>query len=174
MLRRLAMIAAAVFTAAPVFAFDMPARKPGLWEIKMDFVGRKLPAHVVKQCIDAASDKVMNSQFGGSVQEACSKQDMQKSSGSITIDSLCKFGDATTTSHAVVTGNFDSAYTVHITSTREGGRPLPGMAPSGATEMTVAAKWLGPCAADQKPGDMIMPNGVKVNVLEMPGTPKKP
>jgi len=31
----------------------------------------------------------------------------------------------------------------------------------------MAAKWLGPCAADQKPGDMIMGNGFKVNILEM-------
>jgi hypothetical protein len=33
--------------------------------------------------------------------------------------------------------------------------------------MTMAAKWLGPCAADQKPGDMIMGNGMKMNILEM-------
>jgi hypothetical protein len=27
-------------------------------------------------------------------------------------------------------------------------------------------KWLGPCAADQKPGDMIM-GGIKLNILDM-------
>ena len=30
------------------------------------------------------------------------------------------------------------------------------------------AKWLGPCAADQKPGDMIMPNGMKLNIQNLP------
>jgi hypothetical protein len=32
----------------------------------------------------------------------------------------------------------------------------------------LTARWLGPCAADQKPGDMIMPNGTKMNILNMP------
>ena len=41
-------------------------------------------------------------------QEACSKQDLENSGGTITIDSECKFGEAITTSHAVVTGSFDS------------------------------------------------------------------
>ena len=31
----------------------------------------------------------------------------------------------------------------------------------------MAAKWLGPCAGDQRPGDMIMANGMKINVPEM-------
>jgi hypothetical protein len=29
------------------------------------------------------------------------------------------------------------------------------------------AKWIGPCKADQKPGDMVMSNGMKMNVLDM-------
>ena len=33
--------------------------------------------------------------------------------------------------------------------------------------MTVAAKWLGPCEADQKPGDLILPNGMKMNLRDM-------
>jgi hypothetical protein len=45
-------------------------------------------------------------------------------------------------------------------------------------DMTMEAKWLGPCAADQKPGDIIMSNGVKINIPEMekrsiaPATPQ--
>jgi hypothetical protein len=30
----------------------------------------------------------------------------------------------------------------------------------------MAAKWLGQCTAGQKPGDMIMANGMKINVLD--------
>jgi hypothetical protein len=33
--------------------------------------------------------------------------------------------------------------------------------------MTVVAKWLDPCAADQKPGDLIVGNGAKMNILDM-------
>jgi hypothetical protein len=39
--------------------------------------------------------------------------------------------------------------------------------PGSKTKMTMAAKWLGPCTGDQKPGDMIMGNGMKFNVLDM-------
>lgn len=173
MLRPLTAIFAVIITAAPVLALDMPARKPGLWELKMDFVGRQMPAQTMKQCIDAASDKLMNSNFGGPAQEACSKQDISKSGGTMTIDSVCKFGDATTTTHAVVTGSFDSAYTVDVTSTRAGGPPIPGMPAGGSSHMTIAAKWLGACEAGQKPGDIIVANGMKMNVLDMPRPPTR-
>jgi hypothetical protein len=165
--RRLVIFGSILFCAAPALALDMPARKAGLWEMKMEFNGRRLPAQVMRQCIDAASDKLMNANFGASAQGACAKQDMHNRGGTITVDSVCKFGDATTTSHAVVTGSFDSTYTVDVTSTRQGGRPLPGVAPGGQTRMTIAAKWLGPCAAGQKPGDVIMANGMKMNVLDL-------
>jgi hypothetical protein len=174
MRRRFAFAALVLVYAAPAFAIDMPARKPGLWELKIDFEGRKLPVRVMKQCTDATSDKVMNSNFGGSAQEACSKQDVTKSATGMVIDSVCKFGDSTTTSHAVVTGSFDSAYTVSVTSTREGGRAVPGMPSTGATQMTIQAKWLGPCAAGQRPGDVIMANGMTMNVLDIPKMPAIP
>ena len=169
--RRLAIVTAAVLTtvlaAAPAFALDMPPRKAGLWELKMIFEGRNLPAQVMKQCVDAATDKLMNMNFGGSNEQACSKLDMKTSGGSITIDSVCKFGEMTTTSHSVVTGSFDSAYTVKVASTRQGGPPMPGVAAGAETHMTIEAKWLGACAAGQKPGDVIMANGMSMNVLDM-------
>ncbi len=33
--------------------------------------------------------------------------------------------------------------------------------------MTIEAKWLGACKSDQKPGDIIMPGGMKMNVKDM-------
>jgi hypothetical protein len=43
----------------------------------------------------------------------------------------------------------------------------------------MAVKWIGACAADQKPGDMIMADGRKMNILNaqrpgMPGVPQPP
>jgi len=52
---------------------------------------------------------------------------------------------------------------VKVNSKREGGPPgIPA-----ETTMTIEAKWLGACKADQKPGDMIMGNGMKMNINEM-------
>ena len=180
-MRRLVLLAAAAFTAAPAFAYDMPMRKAGLWDLKMEFVGSRLPAREMKQCTDATADKLMTANFGGSAAEACSKNDVRNSGGVITVDSVCNFGGATSTSHAVISGSFDSAYTVEVTSKREGGRPIPGMAPGGETHMKIAAKWLGPCQSGQRPGDIVMNNGMTVNILDMqkmgagmhPGMPKR-
>ena len=33
--------------------------------------------------------------------------------------------------------------------------------------MTMEGKWLGACAADQKPGDIVMSNGMKINIPEL-------
>lgn len=38
----------AILLVTPAVALDMPARKPGLWELNMEFVGRKIPAQAKK------------------------------------------------------------------------------------------------------------------------------
>jgi hypothetical protein len=148
-------------------AFDLPMRKPGLWELSMSFPGRNLAAQAMKQCTDATSDKLMNMNFGASNEMNCSKQDVTKTASGLVIDSVCTFAGATTTSHSVMTGSFDSAYTVEVTSTREGGPPMPGLKPGAETHMKIDAKWLGPCSNGQKPGDVIMANGMKMNVFDV-------
>ena len=125
----------------------------------------------MQHCVDAATDKLINANFGGMARQACSKQDMKIAGDTITINSVCKYGNVETTSHAVITGHFDQSYTVKITSTRTGGATPSGASPE--THMTIEAKWLGPCKPGQKPGDIIMSNGMKMNVLEMP-TPGRP
>ena len=32
--------------------------------------------------------------------------------------------------------------------------------------MTIEAKWLGACKPDQKPGDIVMPGGYKMNIKD--------
>lgn len=167
MRRSHAIIAALLVSASPAFALDLPTRKAGLWELKMEFQGRNLPAQLMQQCTDANSDKLMTLNFGGAAERNCQKRDVQNNGGTITVDSICQFGEMTTTSHAVVTGDFNSAYTVQISSTRKGGPPTPGLAANGESHMTIAAKWLGPCAAGQKPGDVMMGNGMKMNVFDI-------
>jgi hypothetical protein len=144
----------------PAVAAELPSRKAGLWEIKMSFENRNGASQAIQQCIDAATDQMMQSGAGPLAQAACSRRDVQKSGNTVTIDAACTVGGKAATSHAVITGSFDSAYTMTVTSESDA---LPG----GKMTMTMVGKWLGPCAADQKPGDMIMANGFKVNVLEM-------
>jgi len=161
MMGRLVTSAFLILTSAlPTLAAELPTRKPGLWEMKTSFPSRSGVAPVMQVCIDASTDQMMQSSAGAFAQGACSKREVQRSGNTITIDSACTLGGKTATAHAVMTGSFDSAYTMTVTSQSES---LPG----GKMAMTIEAKWLGPCTADQKPGDMIMANGVKMNILEM-------
>jgi Protein of unknown function (DUF3617) len=130
-------------------AAELPSRKPGLWEVKTSFESGNVPAQVIRQCVDASTDQMMQARSVGSSQRECSKRDVQRSGNTITIDSTCTVAGKTRTSHIVITGSFDSAYTMTLTAQGEG-------APAGSRSMTMAVKWIGACAADQKHGDMIM------------------
>jgi Protein of unknown function (DUF3617) len=161
-----------VLGATPALAEELPSRKTGLWEISMSFENRNIPGQTMQQCIDAATDQMMQSRVGPGAQSACSKRDVQRSGSTITIDSVCTVNGKATASHAVISGSFDSAYTMTVASDS-------AAAPGGKSTMTMAAKWLGPCKSDQRPGDMIMANGTKINVLDMqkrggPPVPARP
>jgi uncharacterized protein DUF3617 len=146
----------AVIGTVPAFAGDLPARKAGLWQVDTTVIGHTVS---MKQCIDAKTDQVMQSRFASLPQQNCSKHDVQKATDKIAIDSVCSIAGRTTTGHIVITGSFDSAYTMVMTSEVKG-IPTP-------RHVTMAAKWLGPCAAGQKPGDMVLPNGKTVNIIDM-------
>src|SRR5688572_29148292 len=100
---RRAIILASTLFATPALAQDMPARKAGLWEMKMNMQmlspvparagGERgaMPAQVFLHCIDAATDKKM-SMIGATRAEQCSKQDVKQSGNTITIDSVCNMG----------------------------------------------------------------------------------
>jgi Protein of unknown function (DUF3617) len=147
--------------AAPA---EMPIRKAGLWDMKMVMAGRPTPI-TMQHCTDAATDRLMTSNFGSVGQQECSKRDIQVNGSTVTIDSVCRINGVTMTTHAVASGNFNSAYTVKLTTRRDGGPPAAGAA--GETNMSVEAKWTGACKGDQKPGDMIMPGGQKINITDL-------
>jgi hypothetical protein len=144
----------------PVLAAELPSRKAGLWEVRTSFESGNGAGLAVQQCIDASTDQMMQSSAGPLGRAACSRRDVKKAGDAVTIDSTCTLAGKTATSHAVIAGSFDNAYTMTVTSQSDA---LPG----GKMAMTVVAKWLGPCAADQRPGDLIMGNGVKMNIPDM-------
>lgn len=168
---RLLAIFALVFAATPAAAQDMPARKAGLWEMKMIFDTRGAPPQTMQHCIDATTDKAMQDMGGGLQGQSCTKRESKKVGDTIEFDSVCNMGMGTTTTRGVVSGDFNSAYTIKMNSKREGGPAVPGM--PAETNVTIEAKYTGACKTDQKPGDIIMANGMKMNVNEMQKGMKK-
>jgi len=162
---RPALILATLLIATPALAQEMPARKAGLWQMTMTFEGRGAPPQTMQQCIDAATDKSMQDMSQGVRGQNCSKREMKRDGNTIVFDSVCSMGAGTTTSHGVVSGDFNSAYSIKINSKRAGGPQIPNL--PAETNMAIEAKWLGACKTDQKPGDIIMANGMKMNVTDM-------
>lgn len=152
----------------PAFAtaaeFDFPPRKAGQWQIEM--APDTGPAMTMDICLDEATDKEMM-QAGMSISDGmCSDVDVSQAGGAITIDATCTMGAMKTTSHTVMTGDFQTAYDMTITSTIEGGPP--GM-PANST-IIQHARWMGACTGGLAPGDMMMPGGMKMNVRQMLNT----
>jgi Protein of unknown function (DUF3617) len=153
----------AALPAGEASAVDLPLRKAGLWEMKTMRAGSPTPDMTMQQCTDATTDKDMSASFSPAAKEACSKNDIVKTATGYVTDSVCNFGGMSITSHSEITGDFNSAYTVKATSNAKGG---PAGVPRDSNT-TIEAKWLGACKGDQKPGDIVMPGGIKMNIKDM-------
>jgi hypothetical protein len=154
----------ALLAVVPAFgarADEMPVRKPGLWEMKILKTGAALPEMTMQHCTDETTDKQMSTAFSPVAKETCSKRDISKTATGYVSDSVCGAGGVTMTSHADITGDFNSAYTVKSTVHSDKGA-------GGVHDITstIEAKWLGPCKPDQKPGDIVMPGGFKMNIKD--------
>jgi hypothetical protein len=153
----------ALLPATAAGAVELPVRKAGLWEMKVLHTGSAVPDMTMQHCTDETTDKEMSTSFSPMAKEMCSKQDIQKTATGYVSDSVCGIAGMSITSHAEITGDFNSAYTVKSTSHSERG---PTGVPRDSTT-TVEAKWLGACKADQKAGDIMMPGGMKMNIKDM-------
>jgi hypothetical protein len=156
-------VLAALGICAQAHAFDFPKRKSGLWEIETTSSARAGASQKAQMCIDQKSDDALNQMGTGMSKQMCSQTNVRREGAAIVSDSVCQFGTTTATTHSVVTGKFDSAYKVETKSSYD--PPMSGMKQGSAV---IQARWVGPCKADQKPGDMILPNGMKFNVNDPP------
>jgi hypothetical protein len=158
----IALLVAMMALVADGFTLDLPKRKTGLWDIKISRVGGNRPVQTVQMCIDQKTDN-MAQQMGESVaREACSKQQIRREGNKIVGESVCKIGETTATSRTLFSGEFDRAYHGEIRT-----KYSPPLMGKDENVTLIDAKWTGPCKDDQKPGDMIMPNGMKINIHEM-------
>ena len=158
-------LALGLLTLAPASgarADELPIRKAGLWEMKVMRAGAPAPDMTMQQCTDETTDKDMSMAASPMAAEICSKRDIQKTATGYVSDSVCGVAGISIQAHGEIVGDFNSAYTVKSTAHSEGG-------PTGTrdTTTTIEAKWLGACKSDQKPGDIIMPGGMKINLKDM-------
>jgi len=151
----------ALLTAAVARADELPLRKAGLWEMKTVKTGSILPSMTIQHCTDETTDREMVTMLTPVSKEVCSKREVQKTATGYVSDSVCTASGVSMTTHSDITGDFNSAYTVKFISQTEGA--------VGQHEVTssIEAKWLGACKPDQKPGDIVMPGGLKMNIHDL-------
>lgn len=165
MLKPLSVLAA-LLLALPAQAGEMPQRKSGLWEMKTQMPG--MPAQAqgpMQMCVDQASDNLM--QERAKEKTNCPVMDVNRATGKITIHAVCKREGLTTTSDAVITGDFDSSY--HNDMTIRYDPPQHG---TKEMKMVQDARWLGPCKPGQKAGDVMMPGMQRFNMQDMMNDPQ--
>lgn len=149
----------------------LPARKAGLWQVTVrsdDLVlrhrgqARQVP-QTVQMCTDAAAEPVMLLAIVPG-QENCRKVQSKrlgaKAGGGWQIQTVCLVhgnrveadiriaGDLQTEYH----GSYDVRY--------------PTLPLYNSGRMLFEGRWLGACQPRQRPGDMVLPVGVTVNVVE--------
>ena len=160
----LSLLCLAASAAAVELPANLPKRKAGLWEMQMGMAGGQ--SQTMKVCLDEATDKAMyqmGAQMSGSM---CSKFSLAVKDGAVVADGVCSLpgpqGNVTMTSHSETRFQGDSSYstTGHV-------KYDPAVMGHSEADVSSSGKWVGACAAGQKPGDMILPNGQKVNINDM-------
>ena len=152
-----------ILAASFAQAQDVPKRKSGLWEVKRTTVRTEGKPRIVQMCIDEASDNAIRQLAEGMRNETCKTDKVRREGDQLIVDAVCKLGLTRTTAmtHAVITGKFDSAYKIESKSTYD-----PPMRGKGEGSAVLEARWLGACKADQRPGDYILSNGLKLRASD--------
>ena len=164
MLKAIVITLIATSSALAFAQGDLPKRKSGLWEIKTQTDAKNPgPAgNTMHMCIDQNADQQWMQMGSGMSKDACSKQDYKVEKDRIVVSSVCKVGQSVATSRSVFTGKYDSAYRVESQSTYD-----PPMMGRKEMKAVIDAKWVSACKDGQRPGDMIMGNGMTMNINDM-------
>jgi hypothetical protein len=136
--------------SAPVLQFQRPHPRLGLWSMTVST--DRVPGFALagEICIDASTERSAFEPASRSRSRNCSEPRFSPNpGGGVSIDGACEVNGRSIVSHAVATGDFSTRYTLDVTTRMD--PPLPG----GLGEHTrMQARWIGPCAEGQRPGQM--------------------
>lgn len=138
--------------------------KVGGWEMTSHIPGMSQPM-VTKMCLDAGlSTEFAKLGSSNAAQLDCTTTKTSRLGNNIDVDSVCKHQGMTINSkmHMELT---DNGYHQTIEQSYD----PPSMKP---TTVEVDGKYLGDCG-DMKPGDMVMPGGIKINMHDVAAKAKK-
>jgi len=155
-----------IFAVATQAAADeYPSRRAGHWELTLTAEDNSVTPQVLQLCVDAESDQALHTFGGLMIAGTTCTQTLRKEAAAIHVDTVCRQGPTSTAYlQTIFTGDLDTNYTVRATTRVENESPADKAEPPRT--VLIAAKWLGPCQGDQRPGDIVMPGGKRVNVID--------
>ncbi len=167
MSRSLLTAFAVVLLATPALAVDMPKMKPGLWESKVMPEGAAPRIGTTKICMDAALQKEMLDMSMGTMKSMCTRNDLRRDGNRMYGSAECKLGESAMKSSSVTTFTDDSGYRTEVKTAYD--PPFMGKA---ASSTVIEGKWTGPCPAGMVAGDVMLPDGRKMNMRALTGGAK--
>ena len=164
-----AVLGRALFALAfsiPAFAattLDIPALRPGLWEATTTAPNRSQthPA-VTRVCIDKQTQRHILDQLAFAMPRMCSRNQYEMRGGRFMTDSSCTFGASTIEGRTETTFLRDTAYRTEVV-----GRVGPTGRIAETQRTVIDGRHVGPCPAGMKPGDLVLPNGLTLNLLQL-------
>lgn len=148
--------------AAPAAA---PKLRAGLWRVTTTGDGAE---GVARMCLDDAVQTRLNVVGAQASAGACQQTAVSPNpGGGWRYRSVCDhsaMGGGTSVSEGVMTGDLTNSYASRTTVTTTGAQ-VAHM--NRVVTVSGQGAYEGPCPADMKPGDMIIPGGMKFNMLEM-------
>jgi len=142
---------------------SLPNRRPGHWEITMLLEGREGGPEVkAETCTDAETERQMMQFALGAAGGTCQRYEVRRVGQEYHIDVDCQMGPMRTVSRSVMSGDFQTAYSIRI----EGSVTMPGGG-NQQTRMVQNARWRGEtCSGGLVPGD-IQTSGNKINIRDL-------
>ena len=150
-------VAAVLALASAGVAQAQPARRAGLWEMRMTGGPMAGPsggmAMTIRSCVDPAAERpgaAMTPHPPAASGMTCTGGPAGPApNGGFAFHQVCRSRGMTIDTQGVASGDFRTAYTVK-TTTRMTPAPIPAMAVS---QTTMNGRYLGACPAGMKPGE---------------------
>jgi Protein of unknown function (DUF3617) len=151
---------APAFAAAPA---DVPSLRPGLWEATAASASRTPPRPAVtRMCLDKHTQRNVLEQLVFAMPRMCSRYRYEMRGGRFVTDSSCTLGASTIEGRTETTFFRDTAYHTEVV-----GRVGPTGRLAEQQRAVIDARHVGACPAGMKPGDMVLPNGLTLNLVQM-------
>ena len=156
----LAFVAVPALAATPV---DVPPLRAGLWEATtVSASGPQPRPAVTRMCLDKHTQRNVLDQLALAAPRMCARYQYGMRSGRFVTDSSCTLGASTIEGRTETTFLRDTAYHMEVV-----GRVGPAGRAGQMQKAVIDGRHVGTCPAGMKPGDMVLPNGLTLNVVQL-------